>query len=199
MELSQLRNQCRSGAGAANNESGLGAEQRIGDLAFSLVSLRPGINSGKHSVTSTVKIRNLGSVAVALNYNAESFELVDDLGNEFTLVAGQDAAVSGISTAFSSDAHTADILLPGNRMSVTFAAARFASREQSIGNRFDLNTTFGAYEDRGQGRVERIRNYAVAFIGVPRSSGAQAVGETVRQSGKSVVEGLLKGLLGNGN
>lgn len=198
-ELAQLRNQCRMGDAPANNENSLGVEQRVGDLGFSLVSLRPGNNGGKLSITLTVKIRNFGTVPVALNYNANSFELVDDFGYAYTLVAGEDDAVSGMSTAFYNSAGTDDILLPGDAMSVTFAAARFASRGQTIGNRFDLNTTFGAYEDRGQGRVQRVRNYAVAFVGVSRSVGAQAIGESARQNGKNVVDGVLKGLFGNRN
>lgn len=206
-ELAQLRNQCGAQSGGdVGNQNGLGSEQRVGDLGMSVVALRAGTATGytdSHvAVTTTVRIRNNGQVPVSLNYNQRTFGLVDDRGYEYKLDKEDSTvyfgnSVKGIGMATSSKASTRDVLLPGQSQNVTFIAIRYMRDGQTVGSTFDLNATFGQYQDVGEGRIRSLRSYPVAFIGVPRSAGAQAVGESVRQSGKNIVEGVLKGLFGN--
>ena len=196
-----LATRCGAGDGAGMNENSLGAEQRVGDLGFSIASVRVGRGNGftdsHRTVAVTLRIRNAGSTPLALNYNEDSLSVVDDLGYSYRLNHEDSDYVKGISIATTSRAGTDDVLLPGQTTSVTFIPVRYMRDGETVGNRFDINATFGAYEDHGQGRVRRVRNYAAAFVGIPRSAAAQAVGESVRQSGKNVVDSVLKGLFGN--
>lgn len=207
-ELAKLRNQ--SGAGSATPIGGtsLGAEQRVGDLGFSVLSLRTGAATGyagSHvAVTTTVRITNAGKVPVSLNYNQRTFGLVDDHGYEYKLDNEESSvyfgkSVKGIAMATSSRASAHDLLQPGQSQSVTFIAIRHMRDGQTVGSAFDLNVTFGQYQDVGEGRIRALRTYPAAFVGLSRSSDTQAVGESVRQSGKNVVDSVLKGLFGNGN
>ena len=199
-ELAALRIQCRAG-NAPVGGSAVSGEQRIGALGFEIISLRAVAESrGQARSTLTLKIRNLGSAPVILNYKHGSFSLVDEHGYGYRLGhwAGFGDPV-GISTATDNRAGTADLIQPGDSINVTFVSGRNPLDGQSVGNAFDLSATFVAVTDLGEGPLRVGRTYPVAFVGVPRSAGAPAVGESVRQGGKNVVDSVLKGLFGNGN
>lgn len=187
-QLAELQAKCAAGEGSA-----VAGEQRVGDLRFAISSIRTAYDGGMRLATVTVRIRNLGAQPVALNYQQGSLSLVDDLGYRYD---GQ-RRVSGIATATPSRAGVDDVILPGNTLPVTFEMWRISSNEgETIGQRFDINATFGQFRDRGEGRVQLVRNYAVAFTGVPAVKGV-AVPKQSLQAPARVVEGVLRNLLGN--
>ena len=125
------------------------------------------------TVEVTIRIRNSGSQPIPLNYNQKSFSLVDDHGYEYKLYHENDTNhfaddIKGISMATTSAAGTDDVVAPGQTLTVTFLPVRYMRNGETVGSRFDVHATFGAYEDIGQGRIRRIRNYPVAFMGLSR-------------------------------
>jgi hypothetical protein len=172
-ELAQVRASCTA---AGNAGPAVAGEQRVGDLAFSVVSLRTGASdfmSGGSAVTLTVRIHNNGSQPVSLDYNQRTFGLVDDHGYEYKLYdentpsfIGKD--VKGIPMATESAVSVSNVLQPGQDQNVTFIALRFMRNGETVGSRFDLNVTFGQYADLGQGRAKHVRDYPFAAIGVAR-------------------------------
>ena len=139
-------------------------------LSARIDSIRPGLdNHNDARISVTITLRNTTSRPMALNYQSRSFNLVDDIGYQYSthLYGG---SVKGIPTANSSTADTTAILGPGASRTVTFIAARSMNRGQTMGRRFDMNATFIQVEDLGQGRVRKVRDYPVAFTDV-RASG----------------------------
>lgn len=169
-ELAQQKASCHAGppAGAASG-------QRVGDLSFSVPSVRVGQATGSVkgtiSVTTTISIRNDGKAPIALNYNSRSFGVVDDKGYEYRipneyLHGGNARFIKGLSIATSTKADTRDVLSPGQEVLVTFIAQRFMRDGEAPGNGFNINTSFGEYADEGEGRVRHVRDYPVGFLGV---------------------------------
>ena len=69
---------------------------------------------------------------------------------------------------------------------------------QTPGDSFDINTTFGAYQDEGQGRIRKLRTYPVAFTNVHRSTagytGDQSGQNLPTEVGEKVIDRLVDGL-----
>lgn len=169
---------------------GQAGEQRTGDLAFGVSSLRVGAATGYArghvAVTVTLGIRNAGARPLRLNYNQRSFGLTDDHGYQYTLYHEHSSTyyaddVKGIPMATNSRASTDVVLAPGQTQKVTFIATRHMRDGQTPGNSFDLNATFGDYDDLGQGRIRKVRDYPVAFIGLaPSGATGRNAGDTAR-------------------
>ena len=124
------------------------------------------------AVTIAIEIRNNGSTPLALNYEARSFSLTDNHGYMYQLLENdQLRGVKGIPVATGKRADTRQPLMPGQSSTVTFLAERSMKDGQTPGSHFDINVTFGAYQDQGQGRIQKLRTFPVAFTNV---SGATA-------------------------
>ena len=67
---------------------------------------------------------------------------------------------------------------------------------QTPGTRFDINATFGQYEDLGQGRVRKVRDFPVAFTNVAASgrltSSASPGSNAVNQAANALLRRLTK-------
>lgn len=132
-------------------------------------SIRPGLNNHNDArISVTITLRNTTSMPMALNYQSQSFSLVDEFGYQYS-THSYGGSVKGIPTA-NSEADPTAIIGPGASRTVTFIAARSMNRGQTTGRRFDMNATFIQVEDLGQGRVRKVRDYPVAFTDV-RASG----------------------------
>lgn len=164
-ELAQLKKVCDSGQ-PGNPGQGQKGEVRVGDLGFTVVSLRTSRINYVY-VYSTVRVVNYGKQSIALNYISQSYSIVDNLGYKYEIDGAK--AVKGISKANAHTASVNDIVLPGDAISISFEAKRMPKDGQTVGQKFDIGLTLASFEDLGEGRIRKIRTYPVAFVGVPRN------------------------------
>lgn len=205
-ELAQLKQQCPASGGG--DESG--AEQRAGDLSVAVSSVRVGPYqpvSNATGVTLTLQIRNIGPAPIALNYKQGSFGLVDNHGYNYELKSEEyfrfyTESIKGIPMAGQNKATTTNVLMPGATQRVMFIAHRYFPDGQSAGSTFDLSATFASFADRGQGNVEHLRDFPVAFVGLNRAPGIgiSGIGNSLpsgRAKSSETLERVLRNVLGN--
>ena len=179
------------------------ATQQVGDLSFEVASLRVGPAQGytpRHlGVTTTIRIRNNGASPVALNYKLHSFNATDSRGYGYKLHGTSGSStnvrgVTGMATSNSTRADTSGVLRPGQVQNVTFLGVRYMRDGETPGESFDINVTFSAFEDMGQGRIRRVNDFPVAFIGVrPQGQAQGAVTNAVSEGAGRVLDRLLRG------
>lgn len=172
-ELQALQSKC----GATDQHAG--ARWKHDALEARLDALRVGFDS-RHSratVTATITLRNTGTTPLVLNYQFGSWMATDSHGYRYETyqeLDSRDGTVKGIPVASSSQADTSAVIMPGGTRTVTIAARRTMARGQTPGDAFDLNATFVQFEDLGQGRIRKVRDFPVAFTNVGASSGGAA-------------------------
>jgi len=175
--------------------------QQVGDLSFEVASLRVGPAKGhtpRHTgVTATIRIRNNGTSPVALNYKRRSYNVTDSRGYGYALYREHYTGVAGVTGMAVSDekrADTSGVLRPGQTQNVTFFAVRYMRDGETTGETFDINTTFSSFEDMGQGRIRRINDFPVAFIGVrPQGQVQGVVNDAINEGAGRVLDRLLRG------
>lgn len=147
----------------------------VGTIDAVRVGPATGYATGHVAVTVVMTLRNTGNTPLALNYQKGSFSVTDDRGYQYELRHEHSSTrysqdVKGIPMATSNRADTTSVIHPGGRRSVTFIGTRYMKDGQTPGHRFDINATFVALEDFGQGSVRKVRDFPVAFTNV-RASG----------------------------
>lgn len=201
-ENAQLRAQLdalnqRCGVPAPDNT---GALERFGDIEARLDSIRAGERGrGTMQVTVTMTLRNVSSQPMVLNYEHGSFNATDSNGYGYRLFGGQGKHnVKGIPIASGNQVDPSFTLLPGRSSPVTFIAQRVMSEGQTVGNRFDISSSFGQYQDLGQGRLRRMQTFPVSFKDRSVTSGGIATGlggrtdQTVENAAGRLLDRLLK-------
>ncbi len=164
-ELQALQSRCE--APAATN-----AGWRNQSLEASIDSIRVGFERTNVLVTVTMTLRNTGSEPMILNYETSSLSVTDDNGHPYTMPAERtdpEKYIKGIPATRNSKVDVSAVIVPGATRTVTFITHRFMKNGQTSGTRFDINATFGQYQDLGQGRVRKVRDYPVAFTNVGAS------------------------------
>lgn len=173
----------------------VGANWANGALDARLDAIRIGRlgSSSITEVTVTMTLRNSGTTPLILNYLATSLSVTDDHGYHYEMYAEKmnpTKTIKGIPTSVYNRGDTSSVLSPGASRTVTFIANRSMKNGQTPGDRFDINATFVQFEDLGQGRIRKVRDYPVAFTNVARSGSGisqgnngnpvpQAVGQAV--------------------
>ena len=147
----------------------------VGTIDAVRVGPATGYASGHVAVTVVMTLRNAGNAPLALNYQKGSFSVTDDRGYQYELRHEHSSTrysqdLKGIPMATSNRADTTSVIHPGGRRTVTFIGTRYMKDGQTPGHRFDINATFVALEDLGQGSVRKVRDFPVAFTDV-RASG----------------------------
>ena len=137
-------------------------------------------------------LRNTGSEPMVLNYETNSLSVTDDNGYNYDIFNDGDQ-IKGIPTTKYSRVDTSAVIMPGASRTVTFIAARSMRPGQTPGARFDINATFGQYEDLGQGRIRKVRDFPVAFTNVGTSGrGAGITTRNVSDQASRAVDRLLE-------
>ena len=147
----------------------------VGTIDAVRVGPATGYASGHVAVTVVMTLRNAGNAPLALNYQKGSFSVTDDRGYQYELRHEHSSTrysqdVKGIPMATANRADTTSVIQPGGRRTITFIGTRYMKDGQTPGHRFDINATFVALEDLGQGSVRKVRDFPVAFTNV-RASG----------------------------
>ena len=171
-------------------------------LSARVESIRVGTRSNDRNTTEisvALTLTNTGNTPLPLNYEYGSFSLTDNRGYRYELsLSSESTHVKGIPVATSSRADARQPLMPGRSSTVTFLTSRKMRDGQTPGDSFDINTTFGAYQDEGQGRIRKLRTYPVAFTNVHRSTagytGDQSGQNLPTEVGEKVIDRLVDGL-----
>lgn len=177
-------------------------------LEGSIASLRlgqaTGYTKGTVALTVMLALRNTGNVPLTLNYEQNSFAATDNHGYQYRLyhehlsdkAYAQD--IKGIPMATRSRAGTSQILAPGQSLNVTFIATRYMRDGQTPGSHFDIQATFGQYQDEGQGRIRKLRDFPVAFTnqtpgaGQPGSSPAARGSRLLERAADQLLDRVIK-------
>lgn len=193
-ELQALQSRCETPA-AAN------ASWRNQSLEARIDSIRVGFQRTNVLVTVTMTLRNAGSDPMILNYETSSLSVTDDNGYPYTMYAERTDAektIKGIPATRFSKVDTSAVIMPGAARTVTFITNRYMRNGQTPGSRFDINATFGQYQDLGQGRVRKVRDFPVAFTNVAasgRGSASTATGNAASGLVDQAADHLLKRLI----
>ena len=175
-----------------------GATWSDSQLAARVASIRVGTSSRDHrevEISVALALTNTSSTPLALNYEYGSFSLADNRGYRYILsLSSESTHVKGIPVATSSRADARQPLMPGQSSTVTFISHRRMRDGQTPGDSFDVNATFGAYQDEGQGRIRKLRTYPVALTNVQRSAGQ--LGGPTANGGGAVIDRVVDGLFG---
>lgn len=201
-QLQALQQRCDSPL--PDTQSGVSQAGKVqAHIASLRVGAATGYASGHIAVTVVMTLTNTGNSPMALNYEERSYALTDNNGYQYNLRNEHSGVyakegVKGIPIATPGRASTNQLLAPGQSNSVTFIAIRSMRDGQTPGTAFDVNASFGQYQDEGQGRIRKINTYPLAFTNVPRSA-AGYTGEQTGQSlpaevGSRAVDRLLDGL-----
>ena len=193
VQLQALQAQCQAPA-----STGMGWAD--GALAASIDAFRIGSPHPKRTeITVTVRLRNTGSVPIILNYQAGSWAATDSNGYQYETHLEHDTkygTVKGIPVATYNRADTSSMIAPGASRTVTFNARRDMRNGQTPGDRFDINATFVQFEDLGQGRIRKVRDFPVAFTNVAASgrltSSASPGSNAVNQAANALLRRLTK-------
>lgn len=183
---------------------------QVGPVQARIASLRigpaTGFSPGHIAVTVVMTLTNTGNSSIALNYEKRSYALTDSNGYQYNLrnehlseAAKED--VKGIPIATPGSASTSQMLAPGQSNSVTFIAVRNMRQGQTPGTAFDVNASFGQYQDEGHGRIRKVNTYPVAFTNVSAATAGNGAGQPGQNlptevGGKALdrlVDGLFKG------
>ncbi len=173
-------------------------EVRVGDLGFRIVSLRASDrtrNKGDSDASIALRIRNYSDKPIALNYLAQTAHLADDHGYVWPGPAGHSDAI-GIPTADNRGASVDTVIDSGSELGITFDLARQMEQGQTAGQSFDFQASFASYEDQGQGRLKRLRQYPISIVGIQRNVAAPFAMPGVKEAGDGLKK-ALGGLFGN--
>ena len=165
-QLQALQAQCQAPSTTGTSWQGQHLDARLDTLRVGNPSSR------KIEITISMTLRNTGSGPMVLNYETNSLSVTDDNGYNYDLfneVIKPGDSIKGIPAATRSRVDTSAVIMPGASRTVTFIASRSMRPGQTPGARFDINATFGQYEDLGQGRVRKVRDFPVAFTNVAAS------------------------------
>ncbi len=195
-ELQALQARCETPTSPGTSWKGQALEARID-------TLRVGIErASKVSVTIAMTLRNTGDAPMPLNYETNSLSVTDDNGYHYTMYyerVNPEKTIKGIPAATNTRADTSAVIMPGGVRTVTFITDRNTKNGQTPGTRFDVNATFGQYQDLGQGRIRKVRDYPVAFTNVSASgrgysSGASTgrASDVVEQAANRLINRLTK-------
>lgn len=191
-ELAALQARCVGAGGLAPPVS------HIGDLEARLESIRVGRNGKRVEATVTMTVRNTGATSMILNYEGESFAATDSNGYRYEFPVGAEKdSVKGIPISRYNKVDASFVLGSGRSATVTFQIQRVMATGQTVGDRFDINASFGQYEDLGQGRLRRVQTFPVAFQNqtVAAGIGAASVGGAVSDRAGEAVENAAGRLL----
>lgn len=137
--------------------------------------------AGTVEVTITATIRNTGPSPMIVNYLSKSMSVVDDNGHRYNIkqYSPETDSVKGIpiyGQYGSRSVDTTAIISAGGTRTITFVLGRRMDSGQAPGSRFDINATFVQFEDLGQGRIRKVRDFPVAFTNAAASTrGASSV------------------------
>ena len=124
---------------------------------------------------------------MVLNYETNSLSVTDSNGYNYIMDyerVNPEKTIKGIPATKFARVDTSAVIMPGASRTVTFIADRKMNAGQTPGGRFDINATFGQYEDLGQGRIRKVRDYPVAFTNVTTSGrGLSSTSATDHASG----------------
>lgn len=198
----QIQTMQQSGCTAPTPET---TAWRDNQLAASVTAIRLGPKGPNYRntivATVSIEVRNTGNEPLPLNYEKGSFSLTDSHGYTYKLQDYDEYdSVKGIPVANTNRADPRQPLMPGQASTVTFLAQRSMGGGQTPGGHFDINATFGAYRDEGQGRVRKVRTFPVAFTNIAGSTAtvplASPAAPLQEQGGKALnrlVDGLFNG------
>ncbi len=182
---------------------GNGATERIGDIEAVLDSIRVGRDTSgvaaRAVVTVTMTLRNVSPQPMNLNYILGSIGVTDSNGNQYTPRSGEGTSnIKGIPIAGNNSSVPSYILQPGRTGTVSFIVTRQLRNDQPIGDRFDINVSFGQYRGDGGGRRSQLQTFPVAFKNQPAMAGGSAVsggalgGAQVEEAAGRLLDRLLK-------
>ena len=145
--------------------------------------------SNKVTVTTTLTLKNTGNTPISLNYIWRSLNVVDNVGYKYesNFYSG-DGSVSGIPVFSSGKGDTTAVIDPGASRTVTFTSSRNAKSGESIGGSFDINASFSQIENLGEGRIRKVRDYSVAFVGIPLNTQGQSAASLAQPVGGQVLD-----------
>lgn len=175
--------------------AGQSAPQTVGELSFRITSLRvarpssPATRSPSRA-TLTLSIRNQGPQTIFLNALGGSAVLTNDLG--YRWLESGNASVRGLDVAEKTRASLNNPIEPGAELRVQYTLRYLVLPGQSIGASYDFVAGFESLQDLGEGRLRKLREYAVAFTDVQRSDLAGAAGQEL-SDGVDEVMGTLFG------
>ena len=144
------------------------------------------------TVTTTLTLTNTGKTPIALNYNSGSLNVVDNVGYKYIFdnrhATEEHGGVRGIPIFYNGRGDSTSIIDPGASRTVTFTTTRNAKAGESIGGNFDINASFSQLENLGEGRIRKVRDYSVAFVGIPLNSQGKSTASLAQPVGDQVLD-----------
>lgn len=164
-ELQALQIQCQASSSTGPKWQGEVLQGRLDSIRIG----QPRV--GTTEVTATLTIRNMGASPMILNYLSTSMSIVDEHGYRYERILGRPErdSVKGMPVFGSNGSRSVDTsatLPPGGIRTITFIQGRRMNKGQTPGRTFDINATFVQFEDLGQGRIRKVRDFPLAFTNV---------------------------------
>ncbi len=196
-ELQALQSQCPSSTPAGMNWQGEALQARLDSVRMGWPK------AGTVEVTVTATIRNTSPSPMIVNYLSKSMTVVDDNGYRYGTkqYSPETDSVKGIpiyGQYGNRSVDTTAIISAGGTRTITFVVGRRMDSGQTPGSRLDINATFVQFEDLGQGRIRKVRDFPVAFTNATASTrgasstiGRQASG-IVDQASDAIISRLIK-------
>ena len=143
------------------------------------------VKGNNHGIVVSVALRNLSSAPMVLTYRQSSGEMLDDLGQRYTVDWRYDAAVQGIPVSTRSSASSQFTLAPGESRRAQFRYTRFVGKTR-LGSSFTPVLALEQYELLPSSQLRLVREYALDFGAVAAGGGLTG--------GAADVQQLLQGL-----
>ncbi len=169
--------------------------QTVGDLNFQITALRVAKPSnparrGPTNATITLAIRNQGAQPVFLNARKGSAVLSNELGYRWG--EGIHPQIRGIDVSDGRSASLDHPIAPGAELRVQYALRYSALPGQTIGSVYSFSAEFDSLQDLGEGRLRKLREYAVVFDGLQNAGFAAGAADAL-SGGVDDVMGTLFG------
>mgnify|MGYP001567658689 CR=1 FL=1 len=134
-------------------------------------------------------IRNHGLKPISLTYLHESATMSDDRGYRWKDAVNTNSNSTGIALTDYQGASLESVIDPAGELRVTIPLTFGLNPGQSPGSSFDFQAAFASYEDLGQGKIRRTRQYPVSVVGLQPNTasavpvpGMQEVGDGLKKA-----------------
>jgi hypothetical protein len=143
------------------------------------------VKGNNQGIVVTVALRNLSSAPMILTYKKDTGEMLDELGQRYTVDSRRKTDVQGIPVSTRSSASSQFTLAPGESRRAQFRYTRFVGKTR-LGNSFTPALALEQYELLPSNQLRLVREVALDFGAVAAGGGPAG--------GAADVQQLLQGL-----